>query len=335
MGAGGYAIIHRYEDVYQYMGSLTKIVGGHTIKTGAEFRKLHENYYQPNTPNGGFTFSRATTSQNPAVSSSTQGDGLASALLGWGSAGQVSIDYPTCQSAGYFASYANDDWRVSRKLTINLGVRHDFDIPRTDRFNRINWMDLNVPAPIADIPSIKAIFPNLKGLMKFADNNHRTPYSGDWDNVQPRIGFAYALDHKTSIRAAYGLFYVVSRHTIKGEVGTAFGFTDSSIPWSLDGGLMQYATFANPWPNGLTYPPRTKCELLPRHGSGHAPALRREPAIPAVDLFHPAGIARTGGGRNQLCGHKGHAPVLRLGRHCLRPEHLVPGLLELRTRHLR
>jgi hypothetical protein len=268
MGAGGFAIIHRYEDVYQYMGSVTKILGAHTMKAGAEFRKLHENYYQPNTPNGSFTFSRNTTAQNPTVSSSTQGDGLASALLGWGSGGQVSIDYPTAQSSGYFGTYLNDDWRVSRKLTINLGLRYDFDIPRTDRFNRINWLDLNSPAPIADVPQIKAVYPNLMGVMRFADNDHRTPYSGDWNNVQPRVGFAYALNNKTSIRGAYGIFYVVSRHTIKGEVGTAFGFTDSSIPWSLDSGLTQFATFQNPWPAGLTFPPGKNASFFLGMGAG-------------------------------------------------------------------
>ena len=63
------------------------------------------------------------------------------------------------------------------------------------------------------------------------------------------------MNNKTSIRGAYGIFYTVSRHTVKGEVGTAFGFTDSSVPWSLDGGFTQYATFANPWPAGLTFPP--------------------------------------------------------------------------------
>jgi hypothetical protein len=269
MGAGGYAIIHRYEDVYQYMGSVTKIVNGHTVKAGAELRKLHENYYQPNTPNGSFSFSRNTTALNPTVSSSTQGDGLASALLGWGSGGQVSIDFPTAQSSGYFGTYVNDDWRVSRRLTVNLGLRYDFDIPRTDRFNRINWMDLSAPSPIADVPSLKAIFPNgLMGVMRFADNNHRTPYDGDYNNVQPRVGFAYALNNKTSLRGAYGLFYVVSRHTIKGEVGTAFGFTDSSIPWSLDSGLTQYATFGNPWPAGLTYPPGRNPSFFLGMGAG-------------------------------------------------------------------
>ena len=237
------------------MGSVTKIIGGHTIKSGAEFRKIHENYYQPNVPGGSFTFNRKQTGLNPLSSSSSQGDGLASALLGFGNSGTVTIDYPIAQSAGYVGAYINDDWRVSRKLTQNFGLRWDADIPRVDRFNRINWLDLSAPAPIADNAQVKAAFPNLLGLRRFADSNNRTPYNGDWNNFQPRFGFAYALNNKTSIRGAYGIFYTVSRHTVKGEVGTAFGFTDSSVPWTLDGGFNQYATFANPWPAGLTFPP--------------------------------------------------------------------------------
>jgi hypothetical protein len=277
MGVGGYAIIHRYEDLYQYMGSVTKIIGGHTVKAGAEFRKVQENYYQPNLPGGGFTFNRKQTGLNPLSSSSSQGDGLASAFLGFGSSGTVSIDYPTAQSAGYAATYINDDWRISRKLTINVGLRWDADIPRVDRFNRINWMDLNAPAPIADVPQVKAVFPNLKGLMRFATPDDRTPYNGDWKNFQPRVGFAYALNNKTSIRAAYGIFYSVSRHTVKGEVGTAFGFTDSSIPWTLDGGLTQYATFANPWPAGLTFPPGRNASAFLGRDAGTPLPVDRNP----------------------------------------------------------
>src|SRR5215469_5668812 len=268
MGVGGYAIIHRFEDSYQYLGSVTKIIGGHTIKTGAEFRKIHENYYQPNVPGGSFSFNRKQTGLNPLSSSSSQGDGLASAFLGFGSSGTVTIDYPTAQSAEYAGAYINDDWRISRKLTLNFGLRWDADIPRVDRFNRINWLDLSAPSPIADNPQVKGVFPNLLGAMRFATPGDRTPYNGDWNNVQPRIGFAYALNTKTSVRGAYGLFYVVSRHTIKGEVGTAFGFTDSSIPWSLDSGLTQYASFANPWPAGLTYPPGRNANFFLGMGAG-------------------------------------------------------------------
>jgi hypothetical protein len=277
LGVAGYAIIHRYEDLYQYLGSVTKIMGGHTLKAGAEFRKIQENYYQPNVPGGSFTFNRKQTGLNPLSSSSSQGDGLASALVGFGSSGTVSIDYPTTQSAGYAGAYLNDEWRLTRKLTLNLGLRWDADIPRVDRYNRINWLDLNAPAPIADNPQVKAVFPNLLGLMRFATPDNRTPYNGDWKNFQPRVGIAYALNNKTSIRAGYGIFYTVSRHTVKGEVGTAFGFTDSSVPWTLDGGFTQYATFDNPWPAGLTFPPGRNASAFLGRDAGTPEPYDRNP----------------------------------------------------------
>ena len=71
----------------------------------------------------------------------------------------MTIDYPTAQTAGYFGTYIQDDWRVSRKLTLNVGLRYDFDIPRTDRYNRLNWLDLSAPSPLADNPTLKALFP--------------------------------------------------------------------------------------------------------------------------------------------------------------------------------
>ena len=141
----------------------------------------------------------------------------------------MSIDYPTAQKAGYFGTYVNDDWRISKKLTLNVGLRYDFDIPRTDRYNRLNWLDIDAPSPIADVPQIKAVFPNQKGIMRFADDKNRGLYLGDYNNVQPRFGFAYALDNKTSIRAGYGLFYVVSRHSVKGEIGTAFKVANPGV----------------------------------------------------------------------------------------------------------
>ncbi len=253
MGAGGFAVIHRFEDVYQATGSVTKIVGGHTLKAGAEYQLYHENYYQPNLPQGGFVFRRNETAANPLVGSSSQGDGLASALVGFGNGGALTIDYPTAQSSGYFGTFINDDWRITRRLTFNLGLRYDFDIPRTDRFNRLNWFDIGSPSPIRD--QVKSVFPNLNGVMKFVDDNHKSPFDGDWNNVQPRFGFAFALNNKTSLRGAYGIFYTVSRHTIKGEVGSAFGLVDSSVQWTNDSHLTQLGTLQNPWPNGLTLPP--------------------------------------------------------------------------------
>jgi hypothetical protein len=237
--------------VYLAQGSMTKVVGAHTIKAGAEFRRYHENYFQPGYPAGTLGFSRNITGKDPLGSSSSQGNGIATMLLGWGSSGEMDLDYPTATASGYFGTYVQEDWRVTPKLTLNLGLRYDFDIPRTERFNRLNWFNYGAASPIAgQVPG----FTDLRGQMLYATGSHRSPYNGDYNNVQPRIGIAYALGKKMSLRAAYGMYYSVSRASIKGEVGSAFR-SGTGLQFSRDGNLTPYATLQNPFPSGLTQPP--------------------------------------------------------------------------------
>lgn len=253
LGAGGWAIIHRAEDVIALNGSMTKIFNGHAIKSGVESRFFRENYFQPGFPAGGFNFNRAQSAENPLVSSSSQGDAIASMLLGWGSGGSYDLDFATATASRYFAFYTHDDWKVTRSLTLSMGLRYDFDVPRTERFNRLNWYDFDTPSPLRGrVPQ----FPDLKGVMRFVDKDRRSPFDGDYNNIQPRFGFAYALGNKMSLRGGYGVFYSVGRHSIKGEVGSAFR-AGSGIEWTRDGGYTRYASLENPYPNGLTLPPGT------------------------------------------------------------------------------
>ncbi len=264
LGAGGWAMIRQGEDVGLLNGSVTKIVGSHIIKSGAEFRVYRENYFQPGYPAGRLSFSRGITGEDPLSSSSSQGNGIASMLLGWGS-GSTDLDYPTATSSRYFGTYVQDDWKIAPRLTLNLGFRYDFDIPRTERFDRLNWFDFGAVSPLAGKVSA---FPNLKGVMMYAGGgNRRTPYLGDYNNVQPRIGIAYALGNRMSIRAGYGIYYSVSRASIKGEVGSAFR-SGSDIQFSRDGNFTQYATLQNPFPNGLTLPPGPSRDPLGYIGQG-------------------------------------------------------------------
>lgn len=251
MGAGGYALINQNEDVGTFSGSVTKIIGGQTLKFGGEGRFLRENYYQPNLPQGGFSFNRAQTGENPLSSSSSQGDAIASLLLGWGSSGTLTQDYRAATASQYFGMYLQDDWRITSKLTINLGLRYDFDVPRTERFDRLNWFDPYTASPLAGkVPGY-----NLLGVMNFVGNgNGRSPFFGDYNNIQPRVGIAYALNSKTSIRTGYGIFYTVNRASIKGEVGPTFR-ADSAVQFSRDRNITQFATLQNPFPVGLTNPP--------------------------------------------------------------------------------
>ena len=251
VGMVGYGLIQRGDDVQSIVGNVTKIFSGHNVKMGAEARLMRLNYLQPGYPQGNFTFARLTTNQDPNSSNSLQGNAIASMLLGWGSGGDYHLDPPSASASQYYGFYVQDDWKIARHLTLNLGLRYDFDVPRTERYNRLSWFDFNAPSPIAGlVPG----YPNLKGQFKFADNNTRSPIDGDYNNWQPRFGFAYSLGDKTAIRGGYGIFYTVSRATIKGHTGSGFS-TDSSPEFSRDGGLTEYASLSNPYPNGLSAPP--------------------------------------------------------------------------------
>jgi len=251
VGMVGYGLIQRGDDVQSIVGNVTKIFSGHNLKVGAEARLMRLNYLQPGYPQGNFNFARLTTNQDPNSSNSLQGNAIASMLLGWGSGGDYHLDPPSASASKYYGFYAQDDWKLTRRLTLNLGLRYDFDVPRTERYNRLSWFDFNAPSPIAGkVPG----YPDLKGKFKFADSNTRSPIDGDYNNWQPRFGLAYALGDKTAVRGGYGLFYTVSRATIKGHTGSGFS-TDSSPEFSRDGGLTEYASLSNPYPNGLSSPP--------------------------------------------------------------------------------
>jgi hypothetical protein len=144
--------------------------------------------------------------------------------------------------------YVQDDWKVTRKLTLNLGLRYEFDIPRWETLNRLSYWDLDAPAPF-QAPGF-----NLRGVYRFVNNDRRSDFKGDYNNFSPRIGFAYAVDHKTSIRGAWGLLYQLSRATVFGHTGSGFN-VNSPPTFSLDSNATLFARLNNPYPNGMLLPP--------------------------------------------------------------------------------
>jgi len=248
-GTQGYWKMDRQEGVHQFSTAVSKFAGAHTLKFGGEYRHNWLDYAQPGYPSGNFTFGAQTTSQDLNISSSTQGNGFASTLLGWGNGSNFHIDPKAFSRAGYMGFFGQDDWKVNRKLTINLGLRWETEMPRTEVFDRYSYWDLNAKSPIS-VPGY-----NLMGVMKFVGgSNPRSPFDADRNNFAPRVGFAYALNDKTSIRAGVGMFYVLSRATVSGHTGAGFQ-TNAGVPWSLDSGATRNATLANPYPQGILTPP--------------------------------------------------------------------------------
>ncbi|MCI0664495.1 MAG: TonB-dependent receptor [Acidobacteria bacterium] len=163
----------------------------------------------------------------------------------------------------YFAPWFQDDWKVNRRLTLNLGVRWDVNIAPNERYNRlnrgfdstiINPADSLVNHTIPDPRGGNFILPQLKGGLNFAgvDGVPTIASDIDWNNIQPRIGFAYLLKEKLVIRGGWGLYYVNPNNDYLQFNG--FGVT-TGITNSLDGGRTPIeGIINNPFPNGISTP---------------------------------------------------------------------------------
>ena len=248
MGTQGYWKMDRQEGVHQYSGSMSKTLNGHNIKAGAEVRQNFLDYQQPGYPSGHFVFGAQTTSEDLNTGNSYQGNGFASMLLGWGTGSNFHIDPKAFSRAGYRGFFVQDDWLISRNVTVNMGLRYEYEVPRTEVLDRYSYWDLNAPSPIS-VPGY-----DLRGVMKFVDKETPSPFDTNYHNFGPRVGFAYALNEKTSIRAGAGRFFLLSRATVSGHTGAAFN-TDAAVPWSLDSGATRNATLSDPYPQGILTPP--------------------------------------------------------------------------------
>ena len=248
IGTEGWVIMDRQEGTHVVSGSVNKFIGGHTIKFGGEFKHNFLDYLQPGFPSGQVGFSSQVTRQLQNTNNALQGNGLATMLLGWGTGGQFHIDPKAFTRSRYMGYYFQDDWKVNRKLTLNLGLRYEFDIPRWETQDRQSYWDLDQKSPIS-VPGY-----DLKGVLKFNDSNRRSPFNGDYNNFSPRIGFAYALDQKTSIRGGWGLLYQLSRSTVFGHTGAGFN-VNSAPTYSLDSNETLFAKLNNPYPQGMLLPP--------------------------------------------------------------------------------
>jgi hypothetical protein len=260
--------------------SLSRSVGRHFLKAGYEGRMLRINVWEARAA-GSYTFSRLfTQGPNPLATTALGGHGFASFLLGAGSSGLLYQNWKNVASQSFYhAWYLQDDWRIGDRLTVNAGVRYDFDQPRTERYDRMSWFDPEVRSPLADVVSQ---FPDLQGGLKFVgvDGNSRSQYEGDWNNIAPRLGAAYQLTSKTVIRGAFGRFFGPSTLAAQGTVGP-YGFRVET-PWiaTIDN-LTPVNYLRNPFPEGFKPVPGANDGLMTAIG-GRVEAPLRDTNTPNV-----------------------------------------------------
>jgi hypothetical protein len=242
-------------------GDVTKVLTNHTLKAGGEWRKFFLNFTQLGQPDGAYSFSGNYTQQVVGSSASTtQGFGVAQMLLGVPTSGSITHSFDAAMASAYGGMYVQDDWKVSRKLTLNMGLRYDIDSPRTERYNRLSYWDITAPSPIAGKVASSATCPscgNLLGAMMFTTPNHRHQVAADTNNWGPRFGFAYHAFEKTVFRGAYGILYSPSVMQASGTSGSGGveGFqSTSNMNVSFDNGRTVAAFLRNPFPTGYNLP---------------------------------------------------------------------------------
>jgi hypothetical protein len=243
--------------------SLTKFKGKQSFKFGADYRRLSGYSQGPN--NGSFTFTQGyTQGPNPNTASSTAGDAFASFLLGYPASGDVNVATPGKYYTDYYSAFAQDDWRVTDRLTLNFGLRYEYEPGVSARDNRFTvGFDRDALFPV-QVPGM-----TLKGGLMYAGvDGYPSRQQQPLNNVAPRGGFAYSLSEKMVVRGGYGLYFVPPITDIAEATIGARGYSASTtFLASTDGGLTPVGTLANPFPNGVTEPQGNSLGLATGAGS--------------------------------------------------------------------
>ena len=142
-----------------------------TLKFGGEQRLFYNNFFQPNYPNGYFSFDQDVTAQVPYdTNNGIQGNSFAGLLLGYGDSGSINVTQSVADKSKETGFYVQDDWRVNQKLTLNLGLRYEWSTPYTERHNNSQFSDFTGSSGIG----VPGISDNLPGTTIFATNQMRS-----------------------------------------------------------------------------------------------------------------------------------------------------------------
>ena len=291
-----------------YSSAFSWTKGQHTLKFGGEQRLFYNNFFQPNYPNGYFSFDQDVTAQVPFdTDNGIQGNSFAGLLLGYGDSGGINVTQSVAEKSKETGFYVQDDWRTTRKLTLNLGIRYEWSTPYNERHNNSQFSDFTGASGVA-VPGISG---NLLGTTIFASPQKRTVPT-DWNNVAPRLGFAYLVNDKLVVRGGAGVYYGMSVATNFQYPGTAFTSSPSAF-FTKDGYLTRYATLENPFPSGIEQPQGTKYGKLAEWGLSNGNNLDTGTARNAeiyqwnlgVQQAFPANIVL---GINYSANHSTHLP---------------------------
>jgi hypothetical protein len=232
---------------FSYLANVTWLSGKHSFKFGNENRLYQFNNTQ-SAQGMSLGFSRGfTQGPNPNAAGAASGFGTASFLLGTPSSGSVGFGAPVTETVKNFAFYAMDDWKVTPTLTLNLGLRWEYEGGITDRFDMISNFDPSAAYTINGVATRGGLaFPAVNGLSR----GHR---DAEWTNWQPRLGFAWQVRPRTVVRGGYGISYLPTTGIYVGLDANGFSLNTPLVS-SVDGGFTPNETLMNLFPNGRLAP---------------------------------------------------------------------------------
>jgi hypothetical protein len=266
IGTELYSYARQGQETHHLIGSVSWLKNNHEFKFGAEGRLHRLNYTQPNyAPGGYYSFDQyGSGNYDPTCTSGCSllgGDGMASFLMG-GQPNTFSMyEIPNSVATQNFeaAGFAQDNWKITPKLTLNIGLRYDVVLPRTDRYNQMNWLDPKAISPVTLNGQ------NLAGGERFTDAQHRSNYDADYNGFQPRFGLAYRFNDKTVLRGGYGIYYSATRAAVAGTSGAGLQGYDQltyMVSSFYGDGATPAGRMVNPFPNGPIQPPGSSLGLL-------------------------------------------------------------------------
>ncbi|WP_162539443.1 TonB-dependent receptor [Granulicella sp. WH15] len=265
------------DNIHVAMASISKSLGRHQVRFGVEWREYQANQFNSSgehfVVNAQGTYTKGP--ENTNATTATIGQALASLEFGQSEGSSETLNAATSNNTDYTSGYFQDDWKVTPKLTVNLGLRYEYGSPVRERHNKsTTGFAFDAPNPVAAQAQAKyaslytasaanpatAYYASpgsfaVNGGLEYATpgGSQQALWSGQKKNVSPRIGFAYNPTPKLVIRGGYGIFFSHLAEYV--QYGNAVGFsqTTNTVPTN-DGGLTFVSSLANPFPNGLIQP---------------------------------------------------------------------------------
>lgn len=244
-GATSQSVLHSKS----FNTTVSKFMGKHSLKSGFDWRSLN-NDGAPGVGPSSFGFTDVFTRQTPSRTVAGTGAATAGLLLGYPNSGSMTVATNFYNYVKYYAGFVQDDWRITSKLTLNMGLRYEYETGPADRNNNfITGFNPTVASPLqATVPD-----PKIVGGVLYAGVNGNGIHAGNpnKNKFSPRIGFAWSKDSKTAIRGGYGIFWAPLPFSFQSTIGYS---NATPIVSSIDNNFTPAATLDNPYPNGLIAP---------------------------------------------------------------------------------